>query len=345
MKRMFTTLIIAFIIFIGVVVAGPLFIVNEGEQAVVVQFGRITNVITTAGLKLKIPFIDEVVRYPKKIMAWDGEARIVPTAERQFIFVDVVARWRIADPMKFYESINTVDAAYSKLAEIIDSEVRTVVAENPLRESVRNSNIIMERFSYTDTLELDDDIDTERQLQAHVVEQEALVQREINALEAELARQQEAERQRRLREQRSGGGSSGSGAVVGSGELMWPVSGSITSGFGVRKHPVYNDLRQHNGIDIAAPHGTTVVAADAGTVLTSAYNSSYGNYIVISHGNGMTTLYAHLSTRSVSAGSTVSRGQQVGLIGSTGISTGPHLHFEVSVNGSRINPRLKLPNS
>ena len=147
MKKMITTIIVIFIVFMGIVVAGPLYVINEGEQAVIVQLGRITNVVTEAGLKVKIPFIDEVVRYPKKIMAWDGEARIVPTAERQFIFVDVVARWQIADPKVFYESINTVEAAYSKLAEIIDSAVRTVVAENSLIESVRNSNIIMERSS------------------------------------------------------------------------------------------------------------------------------------------------------------------------------------------------------
>jgi membrane protease subunit HflC len=151
MKKVFSTVVVVLVIFIGVVVAGPLFVVNEGEQAVVVQLGRITNVVTNAGLHVKVPFIDEVVRYPKKIMAWDGEARIVPTAERQFIFVDVVARWRIADPKKFYESINNLDAARSKLGEIIDSEVRTVVAENPLKESVRNSNIIMERSSNTET--------------------------------------------------------------------------------------------------------------------------------------------------------------------------------------------------
>jgi len=147
MKKAATIIIVVLVIIIGIAVAGPLYVINEGEQAVIVQFGKITSVVTKAGLKIKIPFIDEVVRYPKKIMAWEGEARIVPTAERQFIFVDVVARWRISDPKKFYESINTVNAAYSKLSEIIDSEVRTVVAENPLRESVRNSNIIMERLS------------------------------------------------------------------------------------------------------------------------------------------------------------------------------------------------------
>jgi membrane protease subunit HflC len=161
MKKIITTLIVILVIFIGIVTAGPLYVINEGEQAVIVQFGRITGVVSQAGLKVKIPFIDEVVRYPKKIMAWDGEARIVPTAERQFIFVDVVARWRISDPKKFYESINTVDAAYSKLSEIIDSEVRTVVAENPLRESVRNSNIIMEHSSRTEAIGLGEGIEAE----------------------------------------------------------------------------------------------------------------------------------------------------------------------------------------
>ncbi|WP_461257437.1 SPFH domain-containing protein, partial [Treponema sp. R80B11-R83G3] len=96
MKKILTFIIVILVIIIGIAVAGPLYVINEGEQAVIVQFGRITDVISQAGLKVKVPFIDEVVRYPKKIMAWDGEARIVPTAERQFIFVDVVARWRIS---------------------------------------------------------------------------------------------------------------------------------------------------------------------------------------------------------------------------------------------------------
>ena len=161
MKKPFTTVVIIFVIIIGVFIAGPLFVVNEGEQAVVVQFGRIVRVVTTAGLQIKTPFIDEVVRYPKRIMSWDGEARIVPTAERQFIFVDVIARWRISDPQKFYESINTVETAFSKLAEIIDSEVRTVVAENPLRESVRNSNIIIERTPDVDELGLAESVNVD----------------------------------------------------------------------------------------------------------------------------------------------------------------------------------------
>jgi len=159
MKKILSTVIVIFVVFIGVVVAGPFYVINEGEQAVIVQMGRLIGVITNAGLHMKVPFIDEVVRYPKRIMAWDGEAKSMPTREKQYIFVDITARWRIADPQKFYESISTIDAAYSKLAEVIDSEVRTVVAENYLRESVRNSNILLEQKTNADPLGLGDNID------------------------------------------------------------------------------------------------------------------------------------------------------------------------------------------
>ncbi|MCL2801904.1 MAG: protease modulator HflC [Treponema sp.] len=158
MKKIFTTLIIIFVILISIMIAGPLFVINEGEQAVIVQLGKITKVVTEAGLHVKVPFIDEVVRYPKKIMTMDGTGptRTMPTRERQQILVDITARWRIADPQKFYESVSDVPGAISRLSEIIDSEVRTVIAENPLIESVRNSNMILERSSGDDSLDLGD---------------------------------------------------------------------------------------------------------------------------------------------------------------------------------------------
>jgi modulator of FtsH protease HflC len=159
MKKPLTTIIIIAVVFIGVLVAGPLFVIEEGEQAVVVQMGKIVRIVTNAGLHMKTPFIDEVVRYPKKIMAWDGEQTSIPTREKQYIWVDVTARWRISDPQKFYESISTIERAYSKLAEVIDSEVKTVTAENYFRESVRNSNIIMARANTVDDLGISDEID------------------------------------------------------------------------------------------------------------------------------------------------------------------------------------------
>jgi membrane protease subunit HflC len=161
MKKKHSTVIVIIVVILGFFIAGPLYVVNEGEQAVIVQMGRLVNVITDAGLHVKIPFIDEVVRYPKRIMAWKGEANLVPTAERQYIFVDVVARWRVADPQMFYESINTIDKADSKLSEIIDSEVRTVVAGNLLLESVRKSNIILERSAVAEDISLGEGIEVD----------------------------------------------------------------------------------------------------------------------------------------------------------------------------------------
>ncbi|MDR1257499.1 MAG: protease modulator HflC [Spirochaetaceae bacterium] len=149
MKNIPATLVVIAAVAIGVFLAGPFYVIDEGEQAVIVQMGRLVDVVTDAGLHFKVPFIDNVVRYPKRIMAWEGEQKSMPTREKQYIWVDVIARWRIADPQKFYESISAVQSAYPKLGDIIDSEVRTVVAENYLRETVRNSNIIMEKVQST----------------------------------------------------------------------------------------------------------------------------------------------------------------------------------------------------
>lgn len=203
-----------------------------------------------------------------------------------------------------------------------------------------------EAFALLVTME--SNLESERRLLEVVTEEEDRVQREIRAAEAALRRQREAERQAQLAaqpqaqsssgDQSTGSQSSGGGAaqVTGTGELMWPVSGNIISSYGMRSG------RMHQGLDIGAPHGTPVVAADSGTVTTSAYGSGYGNYIVVSHGNGMTTLYAHLSSRSVAVGATVSKGQQIGLVGSTGNASCSHLHLEVSVDGARVNPVTKL---
>jgi membrane protease subunit HflC len=149
MKKLLGFVIVIAVIVIAILVMGPFYIVDEGELAVIVQMGRLTGVITEAGLHVKVPFIDEVIRYPKRILAWDGEQKSMLTKEKQYIWVDVTARWKISDPKLFYEAIQTIDGAYSKLAEVIDSEVRTVVAENFLRESVRNSNILLEKSAET----------------------------------------------------------------------------------------------------------------------------------------------------------------------------------------------------
>ena len=159
MKTSVRRIVVIVIIVIGFFIAGPLYIIEEGQQAVVVQMGRIVRVVTDAGLYAKVPFIDEVVRYPKRIMAWDGEQRSIPTREKQYIWVDVTARWRIADPQKFYESVFSIGSAHDRLGEVIDSEVRTVTAENYFRESVRSTNLIMDRVVSPDDFGIGNEID------------------------------------------------------------------------------------------------------------------------------------------------------------------------------------------
>ena len=185
--------------------------------------------------------------------------------------------------------------------------------------------------------QIEANLESERALYDELRAEADAIQRDINAKEEERRREAEKIRLQKMN------------AVLGTGDLMWPVPGyrEITSEFGVRLHPIFRVYRQHTGIDIGAPHGAKVVAADTGTVIISDYNSSYGNYIVISHGasiNGknVTTLYAHLSSRGVREGAVVVKGDTIGRIGSTGVSTGPHLHFEVSIAGSRVNPRWYL---
>lgn len=142
MKKFVTTLVVILALLIVFVLLGPFYTLDEGEQSVVTRFGKIIETEDTAGLKFKVPFIDNVLIYPKKVLSWDGEAQRIPTKENQFIWVDTTARWKISDPAKYYETINTLSSGISRLNDILDSTVRTVISENYLNEAVRNSNQI-----------------------------------------------------------------------------------------------------------------------------------------------------------------------------------------------------------
>jgi len=126
------------------------------------------------------------------------------------------------------------------------------------------------------------------------------------------------------------------------GTMVWPCPSSytVTSSFGMRKHPILRKYKMHTGIDIGADKGASIVAANSGTVIMAQYDKSggYGNMVVIDHGSGITTLYAHASTLCVKVGAEVKAGEVIAKVGSTGLSTGNHLHFEVRVNGEPQNP-------
>lgn len=123
-----------------------------------------------------------------------------------------------------------------------------------------------------------------------------------------------------------------------SGPLARPVPGSVSSGFGYRVHPIFGTRRMHTGWDMGAGSGSPISAAGDGVVISAGVRGGYGNAVVIDHGGGLATLYAHQSSMAVSAGEQVSQGQVIGYIGCTGYCTGPHLHFEVRVNGAPVDP-------
>src|SRR5215207_127607 len=124
----------------------------------------------------------------------------------------------------------------------------------------------------------------------------------------------------------------------GNGRFILPVNGAITSGFGPRTHPIYGGSRMHTGVDITASTGTPIKAAGDGVVKMAGSNGGYGNWTLIDHGDGLATGYGHQSRIAVSVGQRVGAGEVIGYVGSTGASTGPHLHWEVRVNGNPVNP-------
>lgn len=124
----------------------------------------------------------------------------------------------------------------------------------------------------------------------------------------------------------------------GSGTMSMPIHAGITSPFGWRRHPIFGVKKFHTGVDLAGPNHTAIKAADSGNVIYSGWYGGYGRVVIVSHGNGLATLYAHMSKVNASAGQNVSKGDVVGYEGSTGFSTGPHLHFEVRVDGKPNNP-------
>ena len=152
----------------------------------------------------------------------------------------------------------------------------------------------------------------------------SLIQRKVAEEEARIAAAKARSQQRNF--------------VSGSGIMASPSDGYISSPYGWRSHPLLGRGRLHAGIDFAAGYGSTIRAADSGTVIYSGWYGGYGKTVIISHGKGITTLYAHASELYVQEGESVKRGQPISAIGSTGFSTGPHLHFEVRKNGTPVNP-------
>lgn len=187
--------------------------------------------------------------------------------------------------------------------------------------------------------------DEQKQIQAQMDEYDSqmkILEQKEKAIAEAAKRKAEQEKSNNSSKNNNTGSNNNGGSTTPTGTFQWPVPSShtITSNYGYRIHPISGTKKLHAGIDIGAPGGSNIVAADAGTVVLSSfgYNGGYGNYVIISHGNGITTRYAHCSNLFVSTGESVSKGQVIAAVGSTGASTGNHCHFEVRINGESKNP-------
>lgn len=234
--------------------------------------------------------------------------------------------------------------------------------QEALEEMISNKQTELAKYeaNISETQTLSSEYDAQIAEQEDMIE-DLLEQERKRIEEEERKRKEEEERKRKEEEERkkqeaqqaqqnqssysnnSSGSSSNSSSnsTVSASGFLWPVpaSGRITCGFGYRNSPTSGASTYHKGIDIGASSGSNIVAAKAGTVVTASYNVAAGNYIMISHGDGIYTVYMHCSKLLVSVGDSVGRGDVIALVGSTGVSTGPHLHFGISINGSYVDPQ------
>ena len=240
------------------------------------------------------------------------------TAEAQ---LEVVRRRALA---RAEEADRERQAQQQRLADLTEARAAAVELRAEIQSRIDDWELVSEEIEQADE-------EMEREI--------FRIEEEIRRAEEERRRREEEARRRAIEEERRR-----HEAENGPFELVaWPADGKKTSGFGPRVHPIFGTVRQHNGIDLGGNTGDRVRAARSGEVILAGDRSGFGNTIVIYHGLGYSTLYAHLSRIEVSVGQNVASGDRIGAIGSTGWSTGPHLHFELRVDGIARDPTPYLP--
>lgn len=266
-------------------------------------------------------------------------------------YMDALFSGGIANFISNYESIKQIAEYDNNLMSEVKKDKQELEDEKAkvqnLKTEKENKSAELKKLKAEKQEKVDNLTEEQKQIQSQIDEYDnqmkVLSQKEKALAEkeaaAELARKAEQNKNNDTKKDQN---SNDGGSVTPTGTFQWPVPSShtITSNYGYRIHPISGTKKLHAGIDIGAPGGSNIIAADSGTVILSSfgYNGGYGNYVIISHGNGITTRYAHCSNLFVSVGQTVTKGQLIAAVGSTGASTGNHCHFEVRINGGSKNP-------
>ena len=254
------------------------------------------------------------------------------------------ARAKVEEAEKALEDAKAEEEAKKGELEARKADLLAQVAEAEALVKSLEADIEAFKAAYNETEAAKQELQREIDAKVAALEAERRAAEEAARKAAEEAARRQAEQQSQQQQQQQSQQQTTTppapSYTSGTGSMIWPCPSchTITSEFGWRIHPIYGTSKYHSGVDIGASYGATVIAADSGTVITAGWVSGYGNCVVISHGNGVSTLYGHMSSIAVSSGQSVSQGQTIGYVGSTGNSTGPHLHWEVTVNGERQNP-------
>lgn len=299
--------------------------------------------------QLEATIIDTENEYNRKVALLKERARVMYqlsdyTTLQMFIESDSLLDF--LNRQSYYNVMIEKDQALIEEVQNLKTDLE-IKKKAQIENQTSYEQLLAEKEALITKLENDEDYlselsDSTKAMIDNLEAQEEEMDKESKKLESKI-KELQAQEESKKNNSSSSSGSSSSGSnqpSYGGGPLLWPSAAShyISSYFGMRMHPIYGYMRMHNGIDIAAAGGTNILAAESGTVIEATYNSGYGNYIVIYHGNGMSTLYAHSSRLIASVGDYVTRGQVIALVGTTGNSTGNHLHFEVRIDGVPTNP-------
>jgi murein DD-endopeptidase MepM/ murein hydrolase activator NlpD len=282
--------------------------------------------------------------YRRAVEILESRVRAIYIEQQPDVLSILVSAESFGDLIDSYEFVNRIGLQDQKIARQVDAAKAKAAAKRRATAhtrrlaaaavSVISARTEEARVVRNELVSSRDSLAAARRLKRSALSG-ARETREEYLHEVEALAAQSEELAAAIRNAQAGVGSSGTGAPSAAG-LIWPVNGPVVSGYGMRWG------RLHEGIDITASTGTPIWAAAAGTVIYAGWLGGYGNLVVVDHGNGLATAYAHASAILVSVGQSVAQGETVSLVGSTGNSSGPHLHFEVRVNGVAVDPLLYL---
>jgi len=261
-----------------------------------------------------------------RAMEEDGETSYWSIILGSGSFAEMLDNFMMIEEIIEYD--NSVMEALAALKQVLQTEQAELEDARSEREAAKAVQVAAQDELEARQAEVNDLIKEISSQEDKLEAAEAALKREANAMDAKI---KELERQYAAQ----------IANVPSESGYLWPLPASwntLSSLYGNRIHPITGKPNKHTGIDIPASGGTNIYAAKSGVVTTSTYNRSYGNYVVVSHSDGSSTLYAHMSKRNATVGKTVKQGAVIGYVGTTGSSTGNHLHFEVRINGNRTDP-------